>query len=445
MIAFNLMIKRLFRRIRRFKLARKKGSLLALVMLILLATSSAFLIKDYYIFKSVGVNDSIDIADYRVDVESRYIRFRNSISNFSFKESIPSAWKQPKNPVGYQFVIKKLGPIDYENGSIFASGFIDVEWVEKTYSAFFDESADNFPENILNNTSLNFVDYSGDDIYEMVGSVNESPLDCSVIDADFKEIGCPPTLRTVTYRFSGNFPLKSNLSNFPFDTMEWRIELMIPGYSLEQRPVGRDISFHTNEDIFGSYILSKQECSKSEKSLYGNSLQKACWDIRATHIEFQEENGGALRTKEDDIAWKTTVGIYGIFSRAAGTGFFRYLFPLCVITLILLIIDFLSIIDDKELKDVKLLAAPTVILALIFLQSEYHTMLPQLSYITYLDKLYYVAYIYCIGSLIASIYELKAASSPILHVKKRSLLSMLKLRIFLGAIILISPFLLLYM
>ena len=279
----------------------------------------------------------------------------------------------------------------------------------------------------------------------MVGSVEDSPLDCSIQPKSFKEFGCPPTLREVSYRFSGNFDLEPNLYNFPFDTMEWRIELLLPGYAMNQRPAGGEISFLNNKETFGSYILSRQECLQSGKNFFGNTLQKACWDIRATPIEFQLHGEWTMIAKEDSIEWKTSVGIFGTFKRAAGTGFFRYLFPLCVITLILLIIDFLSIIDDKELKDVKLLAAPTVILALIFLQSEYHSILPQLSYITYLDKLYYVTYVYCIGSLIASIYELKAASSVVLRVKKRRLSSMLKLRVFLGFMILISPFLLLYM
>ena len=442
MIAFNSFFKRFFKQAKRSKFARKKGFLLFMVMLALLVTSSAFLIKDYYIFKSIGENASIDIEEYRLDAESRYIRFRNNLSD---KESMPSSWKQPRNPTDYNFKINKLGPIDEEAGSIFISGRILALWVEDTYSDYFDANADSFPDDILKNTSLNFTDHSGDNIYEMVSTVDESPLDCSGITPNFKEFGCPPILRKVSYKFSGNFPLEPNLYNFPFDTMEWSVELMIPGYSMNQRPIGGDISFQNHKQTFGSYILSRQECSKSEKNYFGNSLQKACWNIRASPIENQQTDNWPSIPKEDSIAWKTTVGIYGTFKRAAGTGFFRYLFPLCVITLILLIIDFLSIIDDKELKDVKLLAAPTVILALIFLQSEYHSMLPQLSYITYLDKLYYVTYIYCIGSLIASIYELKAASSVILRVKRRRLSSMLKLRIFLGAIILISPFLLLYL
>ena len=444
MIVLNPIFKRFFKNAKRSQFARKKGSLLFLVMLTLLVTSSAFLIKDFHIVKSIGDNASIDIEEYRIDAESRYVRFRNNLPQ-SLKESIPSTWKQPKNPTGYDFKIDKLGPINDDISKIFISGLIQAQWVERTVSPYSDEYKDDFPDNILKNTSLNFSDHSGDNIYEMVGSVEDSPLDCSIQPKSFKEFGCPPTLREVSYRFSGNFDLKPNLYNFPFDTMEWRIELLLPGYAMNQRPAGGDISFLNNKETFGSYILSKQECLQSGKNFFGNTWQKACWDIRATPIEFQLHGEWPMIAKEDSIEWKTSVGIFGTFKRAAGTGFFRYLFPLCVITLILLIIDFLSIIDDKELKDVKLLAAPTVILALIFLQSEYHSILPQLSYITYLDKLYYVTYVYCIGSLLASIYELKAASSVILRVKKRRLSSMLKLRIFLGLMILISPFLLLYM
>ena len=175
MIVLNSIFKRFFKKAKRSQFARKKGSLLFLVMLTLLITSSAFLIKDFYIVKSIGDNTSIDIEEYRIDAESRYVRFRNSLPQSS-KESIPSTWKQPKNPTGYDFKIDKLGPINDDISKIFISGLIQAQWVERTVSPYSDEYEDDFPDNILKNTSLNFSDHSGDNVYEMVGSVEDSPL-----------------------------------------------------------------------------------------------------------------------------------------------------------------------------------------------------------------------------------------------------------------------------
>ena len=159
MIVLNSIFKRFFKKAKRSQFARKKGSLLFLVMLTLLITSSAFLIKDFYIVKSIGDNTSIDIEEYRIDAESRYVRFRNSLPQSS-KESIPSTWKQPKNPTGYDFKIDKLGPINDDISKIFISGLIQAQWVERTVSPYSDEYEDDFPDNILKNTSLNFSDHS---------------------------------------------------------------------------------------------------------------------------------------------------------------------------------------------------------------------------------------------------------------------------------------------
>ena len=136
--------------------------------------------------------------------------------------------------------------------------------------------------------------------------------------------------------------------------------------------------------------------------------------------------------------------IYGEMRRAVGTGFFRYLFPVIIVSLVLIVTDLLSIVQDKDLKDVKLVAPPTVILALVFMQSEYHTSLPQITYLTYLDKIYYLVYAYSIMSLMTSILEYKTSNIYPKRLRQSRLLLIKNLRIAMGIALLALPFALIY-
>ena len=136
--------------------------------------------------------------------------------------------------------------------------------------------------------------------------------------------------------------------------------------------------------------------------------------------------------------------IYGEMRRAVGTGFLRYLFPVIIVSLVLIVTDLLSIVQDKDLKDVKLVAPPTVILALVFMQSEYHASLPQITYLTYLDKIYYLVYAYSIMSLMTSILEYKTSNIYPKKLRQSRLLLIKNLRIAMGIALLALPFALIY-
>ena len=77
-------------------------------------------------------------------------------------------------------------------------------------------------------------------------------------------------------------------------------------------------------------------------------------------------------------------------------GFIKYVLPMAIIVLVVLISPYL----ESSLGDVRLAIPTTALLTLVFLQQSYSAGIPQTQYLSYLDKLYAVAYLICIGLFI---------------------------------------------
>jgi len=77
-------------------------------------------------------------------------------------------------------------------------------------------------------------------------------------------------------------------------------------------------------------------------------------------------------------------------------GFITYVLPLAIILLVVLISPYL----ESSLGDVRLAIPSTALLTLVFLQQGYAAGLPKTPYLSYLDKLYAVAYLICVGLFI---------------------------------------------
>ena len=60
---------------------------------------------------------------------------------------------------------------------------------------------------------------------------------------------------------------------------------------------------------------------------------------------------------------------------------------------------FLTNYLSDKFRDFKLATPPTVLLTFIFMQNGYQAEIPQISYITFIDKLYYLSYLSAILQL----------------------------------------------
>ena len=94
------------------------------------------------------------------------------------------------------------------------------------------------------------------------------------------------------------------------------------------------------------------------------------------------------------------VTVYGRLKRSLSSSFVRYLMPIIFSVMVLTLTDQLS---SRESWEIKVATPPTVLLTLIFMQNTYHSQIPQLGYITWLDKLYLLAYLASILMLINAV------------------------------------------
>ena len=92
--------------------------------------------------------------------------------------------------------------------------------------------------------------------------------------------------------------------------------------------------------------------------------------------------------------------VYGRLKRSLSSSFVRYLMPIIFSVMVLTLTDQLS---SRESWEIKVATPPTVLLTLIFMQNTYHSQIPQLGYITWLDKLYLLAYLASILMLINAV------------------------------------------
>ena len=100
------------------------------------------------------------------------------------------------------------------------------------------------------------------------------------------------------------------------------------------------------------------------------------------------------------LDYHLVLSVYGRLKRSVSSSFVRYLMPIIFSIMVLSLTDQLS---SKESWEIKVATPPTVLLTLIFMQNSYHSQIPQLGYITWLDKLYLLAYLASILMLINAV------------------------------------------
>ena len=111
----------------------------------------------------------------------------------------------------------------------------------------------------------------------------------------------------------------------------------------------------------------------------------------------EQENENYIDAQLD---YHMVLTIYGRLKRSFSSSFVRYLMPIIFSVMVLTLTDQLS---SKESWEIKVATPPTVLLTLIFMQNTYHSQIPQLGYITWLDKLYLLAYLASILMLINAV------------------------------------------
>ena len=182
-----------------------------------------------------------------------------------------------------------------------------------------------------------------------------------------------------SFRFSSHFHVRTiDLRKYPFGSLQLPIVLqVVPAHSVvDGRPLLL-VPEHNQRGIIGE-----------DASLDGYSLTSATL-------------APVVRTYRTDYGLNRLVRISQVqclfnYRSSFWPGFITYVLPLAIILLVVLISPYL----ECSLGDVRLAIPSTALLTLVFLQQGYAAGLPQTPYLSYLDKLYAVAYLICVGLFI---------------------------------------------
>ena len=209
--------------------------------------------------------------------------------------------------------------------------------------------------------------------------------------------------RKSTYRFEGEFPLERDLKNFPFDKAVWRVRLIFPIEPYSINPKFDFGSYYYNFEKINAFEPDFMTC---ESSYFTKDYEKyiTCYDVelfdrlRFPPQAYEDKDNEFYTAAELDYHMVLTV--YGQLKRSLSSSFVRYLMPIIFSVLVLSLTDQLS---SRESWEIKVATPPTVLLTLIFMQNTYHSQIPQLGYITWLDELFLLAYLASILMLINAV------------------------------------------
>ncbi len=208
--------------------------------------------------------------------------------------------------------------------------------------------------------------------------------------------------RRSTYRFEGDFPLERDLRKFPFDKAIWRIRVIFPIEPYAINPSMPGGSYSYNFSKINAYEPDYMICENPEQFDYEKYIACTNYELfdRLNFLPeayIEQENEDYIDAQLD---YHMVMTVYGRLKRSFSSSFVRYLMPIIFSVMVLTLTDQLS---SKESWEIKVATPPTVLLTLIFMQNTYHSQIPQLGYITWLDKLYLLAYLASILMLINAV------------------------------------------
>ena len=321
------------------------------------------------------------------DIETKVDLFRKK--NFSEELSLEKIekWTIP-DPTYFLFTINEIGRINELNSTIRIKGTIDAQYYPediKTPYLSDGEITKAAKNDVLSIADLNFA------------STEERRFEILKINED--EDG----YRRSKYRFEGEFPLERDLRKFPFDSAIWRVRLILPISASAINPETLGGTFQYKNSKINAYDVAAIDCGDEDED-EEVSISLVCNTIELlSRNEYYPEDYVDKNEEDYYLAqqnYNLVLSEYGKLKRSISSSFTRYIVPILFSILVLSITDQLN---SKESWEIKIAIPPTVLLTLIFMQNTYHSVIPQLAYITYLDKLYLIAYLAAIIMLINAI------------------------------------------
>ena len=202
-----------------------------------------------------------------------------------------------------------------------------------------------------------------------------------------------------------------DMRKFPFDSAYLRIrlrhELLAPDLWLM---ADRDsISLEPNYRL-NAYVYKPEKCyadvkDDNGKFLYNPVSYSCTYDeiepLFSVGEEFKESSEVSDKFMDlwEDLDYGPSILIRSKMVRSVSSSFFRYLLPLLFGIVVLTFNEFIS----NQFKEIRIATPPTILLTFIFMQSGFHSEIPQISYVTFLDRVYFLCYLLSVISMVNAV------------------------------------------
>ena len=307
-------------------------------------------------------------------------------------------------PVSVKLRVNRVYDLDEITQTFIASGTIEARWDNGAIQKF-DIDDNDFrihelaEKDVLADAQLNFFN-AEDQIYKRVNLVNNLPEDERESFDNFSK-----------YKFKGRFRLDRDMRKFPFDSAYLRIrlthELLAPDLFLQ---ADRDSILLEPNFRLNSYVYKPEKCyvdveDDNGKLLYNPFSYSCIYDeikpLFSIGNEFKElsEVSDKFMDLWQQLDYGPAILIRSKLVRSVSSSFFRYLLPLLFGILVLTFNEYIS----NQFKEIRIATPPTILLTFIFMQSGFHSEIPQISYVTFLDRVYFLCYLLAVISMVNAV------------------------------------------
>lgn len=283
--------------------------------------------------------------------------------------------------------VQKLYDFDPESKTFWANGYFWIKWKDAVKAYNTSKAGDGIEKDLNRASAIN-----------PMGKIEF--LNAVVLDDMTKTIWPEEPYRTKdgwnyqSVTFSGKFIASDvNYSRFPFEELVLPIEIETDGFWITE-------AIFTLDDIKGQGLASS---STLQGYRYTTSQFKVRKHVYSTSF--------GLTADAIDVFGSPFKSIYPnfvssfVYQREPASTSWQLFVPLAAV----LFITVVSPLIDARNTEPKVALPASVILALVFLQQGYREMLPRaISYLTFMDKIYSIAYIITVIVFIFAVYATNA-------------------------------------
>lgn len=333
-----------------------------------------------------------------------------------------NAYRPPIDPIYVSLTIKKLTDLDVNDGTLYVEGSVNALWSTRSFATNdplwgsainevygIDESV---KEDIL--TDITFPDAVRDDKFFLQKKRHGKQYHFETGKQTYFS----------DYDFGGTFNFKPSLKSYPADTQTIRIvytfESVHPFLVNFSGNVPNLFAINPENLKFGSHkLLEMYDIPTSirlpEDPIFGSLFsqrQLSRSDIRNVIFQQGDQFVKRVRGGDDSVSafdlledvlrdpnTRLISGVGVVFRRVTTLFMFRTLLPIDLVLLGGVINTFVP----RKMSDVRLAVPPTLLLSLVFMQQSNSADLPMVTYITYIDVVYYLAYISTVLLMIESV------------------------------------------